>query len=307
MHTRNHAFTLIELLVVIAIIALLMGILMPALGSAREQARRMACAANEKNTGLAMLMYTSQNDGKFPPNTYSNWANELSMFATDQIIGLTPNGYETGTKGDKNTFYCPSVKHPSAPGADHPAGWQFSLAWGKGPPWEWQDETHLTAQEKKSQFRIVSYFWLLDKVTPDGTPNNLFEIQGFPQKGWVHSTDRYRRYRENELSPIRHPADFELITDGTFSDAASGADPRVSEWGGPPIGGGYPSKGFAHWTCHLRGGKPAGSNILFLDGHREWRSFQDGQADSVDPSAYGYNEVLKRGKGIPASWPYFWW
>jgi len=307
MHARRHGFTLIELLVVISVIALLMSILMPALSRAREQARRMACAGNQRSTGMAMLMYASENDGKFPPNTYSNWANELSMFTTDQIVGLTPHGRGNGTKGDKHTLYCPSIKHSNAPGADHPAGWQFSLAWGKGPPWEWQDETGLTKEQRMGYFRIVWYFWLLDKLTPGGTPNNLFEIEGYPSKGWIHSTSRYRRYREKDLSPLHHPAQFEFITDETLSDAPSGADPASSEWGGPPIDGGYPSKGFAHYTGHMRGGVPAGSNIFHLDGHREWRPFQDGKADSVDPAAYGYDEVLKRGKGAPASWPYFWW
>jgi len=307
MHTRKHGFTLIELLVVIAVIALLMSILMPALSRAREQARRVACAGNQKSTGMALLMYASENDGKFPPNTYSNWANELSFFTTDQIVGPTPHGRGNGTKGDKHTLYCPSVKHSNAPGADHPAGWQFSLAWGNGPPWEWQDETGLTKDQRMGYFRIVWYFWLLDKVTADGTPNNLFEIEGHPSKGWIHSTSRYRRYREKELSPLHHPAQFEFITDETFSDAPSGADPTSSEWGGPPIDGGYPSKGFAHYTGHMRGSVPAGSNIFYLDGHREWRPFQDGKPDSVDPAAYGYDEVLKRGKGAPGSWPYFWW
>jgi len=302
---KENGFTLIELLVVIAVVALLMAILMPALSMAREHGWRLVCASNQKFTGMGMFLYATENDGKFPSNTRSNWANELSMFATEQIVGPTPNGYEVGTKGDKHTFYCPSIKHPDAPGADHPAAWQFSLAWGKGPPWEWQDEKVLTAQQKIRYFRIVWYFWLLDKVvTPNGKPNNLFQIEGYPQKGWIHSTDRYRIYRENELHPIHHPAQFEFITDETFSDAASGADPQTSVWGGLQIDGGYPSKGFSHWTGHLRGSKPAGSNIYFLDGHREWRPFKDGKPDSVDPAAYGYDEVLKRGK---TGSPYFWW
>ncbi len=58
-------FTLIELLVVIAIIALLMGILMPALSRARKQAFSAACMANLKQWGLVMKMYTDGNDGKY--------------------------------------------------------------------------------------------------------------------------------------------------------------------------------------------------------------------------------------------------
>ena len=62
---ERKGFTLIELLVVIAIIAVLMGILMPALRRVREQARMLSCTANHKQWGLLMTTMASENEGVF--------------------------------------------------------------------------------------------------------------------------------------------------------------------------------------------------------------------------------------------------
>ena len=72
MRIQKAGFTLIELLVVIAIIALLMGILMPALSRVREAAKRAVCSSQVKQTGAAIAAYASDNDNHMPVYNSNN-------------------------------------------------------------------------------------------------------------------------------------------------------------------------------------------------------------------------------------------
>ncbi|MEW6534746.1 MAG: type II secretion system protein [Candidatus Auribacterota bacterium] len=96
---NKKGFTLIELLVVIAIIAILAGMLLPALNRARESARRIKCLNNVRQISVASHLYAADHREVFPSgNTVENWAVELFPEYTE----------------DQNMFLCPSMNTQSS-------------------------------------------------------------------------------------------------------------------------------------------------------------------------------------------------
>jgi len=128
---RSRGFTLIELLVVIAIIALLIAILLPSLGKAREMTKRTTCAANLRAQGTSFAIYAAQNLDKVP-NQYAivtaiagvNWLWDEDSFFGDQLLQANPtvNTNNMSAGSVRKEFYCPSNPAQNADGL-----WNFNL------------------------------------------------------------------------------------------------------------------------------------------------------------------------------------
>jgi len=109
---RNNAFTLLELLVVIVIVGLLAAMLVPALGRARENARRAQCASNLRQIGIAWYLYLDEHDGWFPDFGDPARATEFGGKGIDETDALPLNPYldvySAEDKAALEVFHCPS-------------------------------------------------------------------------------------------------------------------------------------------------------------------------------------------------------
>ena len=118
--TRKSAFTLIELLVVIAIIAVLMGIMMPALRRVKEQGKEAVCRNNLKQIGLGANLYADDWDLLLPRGASSDkaWYTLFMKYLGQSAVG---NDYRT-----VKIYRCPSYPDKEQTVCYVVNGWEFS-------------------------------------------------------------------------------------------------------------------------------------------------------------------------------------
>ena len=118
---RSPGFTLVELLVVVSIIALLLAMLLPALGAARVLAKDVVCMTNTRQQAIAVSSYINDFDGFMPayrikadtgnlptPNPWNDQVGEWSIHIWDVLNAYIPAEHDLRTGSQRQVWFCPT-------------------------------------------------------------------------------------------------------------------------------------------------------------------------------------------------------
>lgn len=195
--TRAGAFTLIELLVVISIIALLISILLPALGAARSTAKSIQCLSNLRQYGIALAIYPADYNGVLPLYGERIRGNPQSGPTAPETMG---QGYSWA--GILNDHHRMSVESFVCPADDLPPRDEQDAFW------VWRDTPINGSSIAHTSYSAVAFFW--DDGTPEWRPAwSVPRASNYTTGGpWEGPT---------KVEQIKRPSRLNVVWDGPLS------------------------------------------------------------------------------------------
>ena len=272
---RTRGFTLVELLVVIGIIALLIGILLPVLGKARQSANRAACLSNLHNLGIAVLMYANNNQGSLPYGTdnvtYSSGLQQITwggLLSVQMGMAKEPTPASAGTAYDnkgRGVFICKDASTPQSSAANpwyntysvHPNLMPEMVSATAGTPLLWPNFPAFAAQagKQRTPYKVqalpnpsqLALMWDGVQQSPNGNSNVVSFALDHQQLGGAGNPLTYN----NTMYATNNGRDLGVSVDGGVNQDSPDGNTTDLKYGN------------IRWR-HM--GNTA-ANFLFVDGH----------------------------------------
>jgi len=277
-HRRRAGFTLIELLVVIAIIAILASILFPVFAQAREKARQSSCLSNEKQLGIALMMYVQDADSTYPlcylytktPNNgiltkkpYYHWSAMIAPYTKNNDIWVCPSSRFVQKPQGAGDIQVPSLSYTPN---------EVIIARQKLAG---QDPSYLSPYHAVSEAEV-------------GAPSSVIAMAEMTQQGDCNTTDTNAPWYDaghrpahafyadaggaNALEPYKlaNPTLRRITMADVLNGSADGKHPSS-----------FTRMAYVELYAHQ-----GGSNYIFADGHAHWHTL----SQTLDPKNFLWGE-----------------